>query len=217
MFWKSLIAALFAFPLILQAGPGEARPVSYQGGWTLIEETDRQSTSGLIHYTPDPNYSVGLRLDWDRENDLLFVGPQATWLAKRWFAADSQANLYFWGAAGTVQGIEGNPADSKAGYQLGLMSDWETRRFFLSYRATVRDFGSLDRSAMQAARFGIAPYEGDTGDLHTWLMLELDHRPDDDEPLGITPLMRFFYGPVLFEAGWTVTDSAPLLNLQYRF
>ena len=29
-----------------------ARPVSYAGGWTVIEESDRQSSSALVHYTP---------------------------------------------------------------------------------------------------------------------------------------------------------------------
>lgn len=99
----------------------------------------------------------------------------------------------------------------------GVMADWETRRLFVSYRAMARDFGELDKSAFQAARFGFAPYEGDTGELHTWLMLELDHRPDNPEPFGITPLLRFFYGSALFEAGWSLTDDQPLLNFQYRF
>jgi len=194
-----------------------ARPVSYAGGWTLIEETDRQSTSGLIHYSPTSQYSLGLKVDWDRKQDIIFTGLQGTWLAKRWFGEDYQANLYFWGAAGLAQGIDDNEGGDNAGAQIGVMADWETRRWFLGYRASARDYGDLDASAMQAARIGYAPYEGDTGDLHTWLMLEVDHRPDNDEPFGVTPLVRFFYGSALFEAGWNVTDDEPLLNFQYRF
>ena len=194
-----------------------ARPVSYAGGWTLIEDTDRQSTTGLLHYTPDASYSLGARIEWDRRDDVLFTGAQATWLAKRWFGEDYQANLYLWGAAGVAQGVGNNPNEADFGAQAGVMADWETRRLFVSYRASVQDFGSLDKSAMQAARFGFAPYEGDTGDLHTWLMIEVDNRPDNPEPWGVTPLVRFFYGSALFEAGWSLTDDQPLLNLQYRF
>ena len=145
-----------------------ARPVSYAGGWTLIEDTDRQSTTGLLHYTPDASYSLGARIEWDRRDDVLFTGAQATWLAKRWFGEDYQANLYLWGSAGVAQGVGNNPNEADFGAQAGVMADWETRRLFVSYRASVQDFGSLDKSAMQAARFGFAPYEGDTGDLHTW-------------------------------------------------
>ena len=213
MRWKALISAL----ALAVATDAAARPVSYAGGWTLIEETDRQSTTGIIHYTPDARYSLGARVDWDRKDDVLFTGAQATWLAKRWFGEDHQANLYLWGAVGAAQGVGENPGETEAGAQLGIMSDWETRRLFLSYRAAVRDFGALDKSAMQAARFGFAPYEGDTGDLHTWFMVEVDNRPDNDEHWGVTPLVRFFYGSALFEAGWSVTDDQPLLNLQYRF
>jgi len=194
-----------------------ARPVSYAGGWTLIEDTDRQSTTGLLHYTPDASYSLGARIDWDRRDDVLFTGAQATWLAKRWFGEDYQANLYLWGAAGVAQGVGNNPNEADFGAQAGVMADWETRRLFVSYRASLRDLGSLDKSTMQAARFGFAPYEGDTGDLHTWLMIEVDNRPDNPEPWGVTPLVRFFYGSALFEAGWSLTDNQPLLNLQYRF
>jgi hypothetical protein len=203
--------------LLCASTAASARPVSYAGGWTLIEDTDRQSTTALVHYSPTASYSLGLRTEWDRKSDLIFAGPQATWLAKRWFGKDHQANLYFWSAAGLVTDIGSNPRDDQAGVQAGVMTDWETRRLFVSYRAAARDFGALDQSAMQAARVGFAPYEGDTGELHTWLMLEVDHRPDDETPIGVTPILRFFYGSALFEAGWNVTDDAPLLNFQYRF
>jgi len=194
-----------------------ARPVSYAGGWTLIEDTDRQSTSALIHHSPSANYLLGVKADFDRNKDILFTGVQATWLAKRWFGENHQANLYFWGAAGLVQGVGSTYADDEAGAQIGVMADWETRRLFVSYRASARDYASLDKSAMQAARVGFAPYEGDTGELHTWFMLEVDNSPDADEPLDVTPLIRFFYGSALFEAEWSLNDDQSLLNFQYRF
>lgn len=209
--------AIISAALLLLSSEALARPVSYAGGWTLIEETDRQSTAALVHYSPSARYSIGARADWDRKEDILFTGLQGTWLAKRWLGEDHQANLYFWGAAGLAQGIGSNEGGDEVGTQVGVMADWETRRLFVSYRASARDFGNLDTSAIQAAKFGFAPYKGDTGQLHTWIMLEVDQRPDNDEPIGVTPLLRFFYGTALFEAGWSVTDDQPLLNFQYRF
>ena len=211
------LALIFVTSIYLFAGAAMARPVSYAGGWTLIEESDRRSTSGLVHYTPDARYSVGAKLDWDRKQDLLFTGVQGTWLAKRWFGEDYQANLYGWGALGAAQGVDANPGDSTLAGQLGVMADWETRRWFIGYRAAARDYGSLDASAFQAARIGVAPYIGDTGDLHTWFMVEMDNRPDADNAVDVTPLLRFFYGSALFEAGWSLEDDEPLINLQYRF
>jgi hypothetical protein len=214
MYLKALISVAF---IAFTAATAEARPVSYAGGWTLIEETNRQTSTGLIHYTPDFRYSVGARVEWDRKSDILFTGVQGTWLAKRWFGEDYQANLYLWGAAGAAQGIDGNPADARLGGQAGIIADWETRRLFLSYHASARDFGEIDASVAHAMRAGFAPYEGDTGDLHTWLMVEIDNRPDNTEPVGITPVVRFLYGSALFEAGWSLNDDQPLLNFQYRF
>ena len=194
-----------------------ARPVSYQGGWTVFGETDRQMRSLWVHYTPDPKISIGMKSEWDDQNDILFNGFQGTWLAKRWFAPDSQANLYVFGSVGLADGVDSNPGGTRLGGQIGVLADWETRRWFLGYRARAQDFGALDQSVMQAGRIGWAPYEGKTGDLHTWVMLEVDHRPDNDIAVDTTPLLRFFKGPALFEIGYSLEDNEPLINFQYRF
>ena len=70
---------------------------------------------------------------------------------------------------------------------------------------------------MHAARVGWAPYEGDTGDLHTWLMVEVDRREHLEEATTVTPLIRFFKGQALLEVGYNLSDSKPLLNFTYRF
>jgi hypothetical protein len=70
---------------------------------------------------------------------------------------------------------------------------------------------------MHAARVGWAPYEGDTGSLHTWLMVEIDHREQIKEDTTVTPLVRFFKGAALLELGYNLTDPSPLINFTYRF
>ncbi|NRA30389.1 MAG: hypothetical protein HRU11_09005 [Parvularculaceae bacterium] len=194
-----------------------ARPVSYVDGWTVISETDRQSTALWVHYTLDPQLSLGWRSEWDRRAEFQVHGPQITYLAKRWFGADYQANLYGFAGGGWAQGTGDNEGIEGGASYLGLMADWETRRLFTSYRMRVTEAGVLGSYAMQAARVGFAPYVGQTGDLHTWLMLELDHRPQNDDTVGVTPLVRFFKGAALLELGWSIPDSQPLANFTYRF
>ena len=97
------------------------------------------------------------------------------------------------------------------------MADWETRSLFVGYRNRYLDAGHHASQFMQAFRAGFAPYEGDTGDLHTWLMLEIDHRPSDPDSITATPLVRFFKGPLLVEAGYNLTANQPLFNFTYRF
>lgn len=195
----------------------QARPVSYTGGWTAILESDRQSTSVLAHYTPAHRWSVGPRAEVNRDTDFALYTAHPTWLAKRWFGADYQGNVYLFGGLGISSGINNNSLGNDTAVYGGVMADWETRSLFTSYRARYLDAGHFGDQFMQAARVGFAPYEGDTGDLHTWLMLEIDHRPEEDDPVTATPLLRLFKGPLLLEAGYNLTVNQPLVNFTYRF
>ena len=56
---------------------------------------------------------------------------------------------------------------------------------------------------------GVAPYIGDYGDTHTWLMLQVDHNPSQDDDITFTPLIRVFKGEYLAEAG--VSDQGDVL------
>ena len=71
--------------------------------------------------------------------------------------------------------------------------------------------------ARQAARIGFAPYEGDYGDLHTWLMLQVENQPEAETPTVITPLVRFFYDVQLLEVGYTPESEELMLNWIVRF
>lgn len=202
----------------LAGGQAHARPVSYEGGWTAIEKTDRQATSLWVHHTLNPRLSLGYRGIWDRRADALFQGVQATALVKRWFGKDYQANLYGFGAVGAAVDVRGDRGYAPAAF-LGAMADWETRRWFLAYRAQFFEAGDIERAIAQIGRIGFAPYVGDAGDLHTWLMVEIDHRPENPRAFGVTPLLRFFKGPALLELGLSVTDDTPqpLANFTFRF
>lgn len=194
-----------------------ARPISYTDAWTVIEKTNRQSTALWVHYTLHHRLSLGYRAHWDRRDDVLLNAGQATWLAKRWFGEDYQANLYVLGGAGVATDLSDRDRGTGPAGFAGVMADWETRRWFLSYQARWFEAGDIMSAGFQAARVGVAPYIGDFGDLHTWLMVEVDHRPQNDDPVGVTPLVRFFKGEALLELGWSVTDNQPLANFTYRF
>ncbi|MGP1276064.1 MAG: hypothetical protein ACQRW7_11660 [Caulobacterales bacterium] len=213
---KNTLLAGAALALVC-AGQSMARPVSYEGGWTVIGEHDRANSAIWAHYTPHHRYSIGYRGEWHREDDHAFHGLQATWLARRWFGQGYQANVYLSGAGGLAYGTGDNPAGTGPAGSIGVMADWETRRWFVSYMARGFSGETTGASAMQAARIGVAPYVANYGALHTWLMVQVEHMPEADEPVGVTPLVRFFQGPLLAEAGWSLTDDRPFFQIQYRF
>lgn len=194
------------------AATAHARPVSYPGGWTVMTMNDVDHNSLHIHYTPDPKYSVGWRHEYLREPGAHADTAQFNYLLKRWNKKASQANIYLKSGAGIAyDSDETNPAAFT-----GIAADWEDRRYFVSYENRAFWAGDTDQFIKHKARIGIAPYIGDYGDLHTWLMLQTDYDAGQTDSFSVTPLIRFFKGPALLEAGYNLDDGL-LLNGIYRF
>ena len=182
---------------------------------------DAVQNSAHIHYTFDTQHSIGLRVRYDRDADLVFTGAQLNRLIKRWNKPDSQANIYGRVAIGQVND-EHDEAElrskrgSDAALFLGVSGDWETRKYFISGAAEHWDYGRFGSSTIYHARAGFAPYVANTGALHTWLMTDVRHRPNANDPLTAIALARFFKGPGLLEVGID-TQGQPLLSYVHRF
>ena len=121
---NSIVWAVALLPLLLNSNISTARPVSYTGGLTLIEESDRQSTSMLVHFTPAHQWSIGLRGEHNRNQDYALYTLHPTWLAKRWFGTNHQGNLYLHGGVGVATGVNGNPLGEDIAAHGGVMADW---------------------------------------------------------------------------------------------
>ena len=187
---------------------------------------DQFQNSLHAHYTPDAQHSIGLRLRYDRQLDATFSGVQVNRLFKRWNTPDSQANLYGRIALGAVfddeDGSELRATNSQDGRDedvavfLGVSADWETRRYFIEGAAEHWDQGRFGDYSVYHGRLGIAPYVAGTGALHTWIMVQGYNRPESDDPVGATLLLRFFKGPSLLEVG-VDDEGEPMLNYIHRF
>ena len=211
--WSGVIA----LSVLLPASQLQARPVSYPGGWTVMVMNDGESNSLHTHYSPSVNYSIGLRNEYHRDKEYYLNSMQVNNLLKRWNKGASQANIYLKSGIGSAYTDHGDfdHKQNLAGFT-GLAADWETRRWFTSYENRYVHAGSIDTAYSQKARLGVAPYIGDFGDLHTWMMVEIAHQPEDEDQFTVTPLVRLFKGPVLTEAGMSL-DGNILFNFVYRF
>jgi hypothetical protein len=196
------------------AAPASARPVSYAGGWTLMQDNNGMYSSVHAHYSPTATDSIGLYIEQNQEMDTTFTGLQYNRVAGRWNAPKSQGNLYLMLSAGEARPFDGDEASF--GGLAGVAADWETRRVFVSYESRLRDYGE-NETLSHSARVGIAPYVAEAGALHTWAMLQAEHTPDAEDPVLVTPLLRFFRGPFLIEAGYTIEEEEFLLNWIWRF
>ncbi|MEL7033117.1 MAG: hypothetical protein AAGL97_06630 [Pseudomonadota bacterium] len=193
----------------------EARPVSYPSGWTVMQQNNGDYSSLHVHYSPTFTDSIGLYSERNWQADWHFTGVQYNRLVKRWNQPGSQANLYFKAGAGQADPF-GDGADVEAAGFVGVAADWETRRWFVSYEGRAYDLG-FTQDTRQSARIGVAPYIGDYGDLHTWLMLQVENHPEAETPTTVTPLVRFFYDVQLLEIGYTPETEELLLNWIVRF
>ncbi len=192
-----------------------ARPVSYPGGWTVMQMNAMNRHQLHLHYSPTAKYSIGYKGEYWSDEKIRFNSIQYNRLIKRWNKPQEQANFYWKAGLGTAKIVQPGFEGSHLSYFTGFAADWETRRYFTSYENRYYNFNSYGNFFSQKARIGIAPYIGDYGDLHTWLMLQVDHHPIYEQNFSITPLLRLFKGAFMFEAGYSNQDDY-LLNFIIR-
>ena len=183
----------------------EARPISYSGGATLMLQSNEMQNSTYYHYSPTYKYSVGIESvnsQYFKEDYLYY---RITYLVNRKNTKNSQRNLYL------QSGISSAGLDHNF---YGVHGDWETRRLFSGFGYKVTHTQTLDY-AEQFLQLGVAPYIGEYGDMHTWLMVKSRH----NELIGgwnTYPVLKFFKGNALVEFGYSDTSNWDI-HLMYRF
>ena len=175
------------------------------------------SNSVHLHYSPTAKYSLGYKGEYWRDGEYTIQAVQMNNLLKRWNKPASQANIYLKSGVGVAYSDKGAfDHEAEPAFYTGLAADWEDRRYFISYENRYTEAGDIDDFFMQSSRVGIAPYIGEYGDLHTWLMLQVDHRPEAEDKVTVTPIVRLFKGVHLVEAGMSNQGSL-LFNYVIRY
>ncbi len=211
---KIAVMALF---FSLAASAADARYVDYPGSVTTMLMNDGENNAVHLSYTANRRWSVGAQAEYWREEEWTFTTVEAAYLARRWNFTDAQANLYLRAGAGAAVSDFGNFDDKveAAGFA-GIAFDAENRRFYVSYENRYVEAGDIFDGFEQKAHFGVAPYIAGYGALHTWLMIQVDHRPDSEDSVVWTPMVRFVKGDVIVEAGVSDTEEI-LFNVTVRF
>ena len=194
---KTITGALCLAAFVSAAPAATARPITYPGGVSVMTMNDPDVNSAEAFYTLNPNLAVGYRHDYWRGPKANMDAAQATVLLKRWNNPGSQGNVYLRGGAGVAY----EDGESHGAFFTGLSADWEDRRYYVSYGNEFLSAGDIYDKAAHTARVGIAPYIGDSGELHTWLMLQADYDPRKEDEFSLTPLVRLFHGTTLAEGG----------------
>ncbi len=176
----------------------------------IMNDTD--SNAAQLNYTFTPKYALGFQHEYFREEAFHMDAATLDILLKRWNFPGSQANIYF--KSGTGVAYDGGDTDPAA--FAGFEADWENRRLFTLYENRLFYAGDQEKFIKHKARLGVAPYIGDYGDLHTWLMLQADYDAGKNDSFSLTPMVRLFKGTTLVEAGYNL-DGGVLFNLTQQF
>jgi hypothetical protein len=167
--------------------------------------SDNMKESIYYHFSPSYKYSVGIEGIKDKVFNSKYSYLRYTYLLDRRNTDISQRNLYF------QSGLSSKGNES---FFYGIHGDWETRRLFLGfgYKKVENNVESYNNRYYQ---FGFAPYLGDYGDLHTWIMLKSKKNTLDNK-WSSYPVLKFFKGNVLFEIGYNDKTEWDM-HLMYRF
>ena len=193
--------------LIACAASAEARPVSYSGGSTLMAFFNDLQDSVYFHYSPTHQYALGAEYVRDKLFNQNYVYLRSTFLLHRNNTDDSQSNLY-------VQA--GFRPDGFERYFLGVQGDWETRRLYAAFGYQWVG-GDIKDHFNRYLQLGFAPYLGDYGDLHTWIMVKSKNNTLTDE-WSTYPVLRFFKGSAFLEVGYDPKGEGEWdIHVMYRF
>ncbi len=195
---KALIAVFILTGSLLLGEKAEAKPVSYVGGFMVMQENDETGNTLSLDYTFSPRFAAGLYAK--KENggtEFKTVGPQLNTLIKRWNLPEGQGNIFNM----TGAGVSHYQDKDKFSAWTGILADYETRRIFTSYEARLMYVDTIEKSLWQRARVGFAPYVANYDDLHTWFMVQVDDHPAKEKSIVVTPLVRLFYHTTLVEGG----------------
>lgn len=179
----------------------------------MIQNGGSRNTVSL-DYTFTPTLALGLRSEYDRMDRHQIHTLTMNNRLWRGNYPDAQANLYL--LSGIGYAFDNGTHETSPAVFSGIEADWENRRFFTSYENKITYAGDVDKKFSQSARIGLAPYIAEAGALHTWFMLQADHRPESDKEFTVTPLVRFFKGTNLVEAGFS-SDGSVLFNYTHQF
>ena len=191
------------FLIFLSINYLESRPISYSGGHTLMHFNDSMKESIYYHYSPTYKFSIGLETMQNKVFSNNETNARFTYLLNRKNKKLSQRNLYFQSAISTKNN----------NYAFGMHGDWETRRYFIGF--DYKEVKNIIDYTDKHIQLGFAPYLGEYGDLHTWLMVKTKKNSLNNKQITY-PVIKFFIGNVLLELGYDKKTDLDI-HLMYRF
>ncbi len=212
-FNQKIFQLLIGVTLLVMPLTVSAKPVTWPGSIQIMSMNDSDMNALHLIYTITPDFSIQNRTDYMRDDHIFIGGIQGNTLLKRWNFPHAQGNIYAGAGIGTA---DGDNSSATPALFTNILADYETRRFFISYEMDGIAAGKTVNQLWHRGRVGVAPYLGGYNDLHTWTMIQTDFRPNMDNDITVTPMLRFFTTHVMIETGVSHRGQG-MINLIAQF
>ena len=222
MFYKHLKVTLPLLAMLLSQ-PATAGPMGFDESFMAMGDFNNNWRESFINYAITPRDALGVSATYMRADDKsksrTLEEVTYTRLLKRWNAPHAQANLWFQGGLGALQGEDkllGENRDfDKVMITPGVQLDYETTRIY--FQAAHRLYRASDiNHDYTSVRAGFSFYESDYDKTQPWLILEARNMNGLSEMVEITPMLRLINKNFFVEAG--VNNSRePRFNFMYIF
>ena len=215
---------ILLFMACLQANNhAAAGPMGFNESFMAMGDFNNNWREAFVNYAITPRDAIGISATYMRSDDKTKTRTLEeltyTRLLKRWNMPHAQANLWFIGGVGALQGeddrIGKNDDFDKIMVTPGVQFDYETTRVYVA--ANYRFYRASDiNHDYSSARAGFSFYESDYESTQPWFILEARNMNGLSDKIEITPMLRFINKSFFVEAGMN-TDYKPRFNFMYIF
>ena len=210
---------MLAMALLIASPFATAGPMGFKDSAMAMGDFNNNWREVFINYAVTPRDAVGVGATYMRSDDKTKTRNLQeltyTRLLKRWNMPEAQANLWFVGGIGALQGKDDGDNFNKIMATPGVQFDYETTRVYFAsnyrfYRANDinHDFSSV--------RAGFSFYETEYDKTQPWFILEARNMNGLSDKIEVTPMIRLINKSFFVEAG--VNNSRePRFNFMYIF
>lgn len=221
MIINQLRVSLLSAILSIGSQYATAGPMGFDGSIMTMGDFNNNWQEAFANYAVTPRDALGVSATYMRSDDKsktrTLEEVTYTRLLQRWNLPNAQANFWFVGGIGELQGK--NAADdgrfNRAILTPGIQLDYETTRVY--FQVTHRLYRADDiNHDFTSARAGFSFYESEYDSTQPWLILEARNMNGLSDKVEVTPMLRLINKRFFIEAGIN-NASQPRFNFMYIF
>lgn len=221
--YHTRIKTLLAVLTVLSSVSVSSAPMGFSESFMAMGDFNNNWRELNINYATSPRDAFGIGATYMRADDKTKSRTLEeftyTRLIHRWNLPHAQANLWFQGGVGALQGLDKIPGENhhfdKVMITPGMQFDYETTRLY--FQAAHRLYRSSDiNHDFTSVRAGFSFYETEYDKTQPWFILEARNMNGLSDMVEITPMLRLINKNYFVEAGVN-NAREPRLNFMYIF